>query len=269
MSKIYQGHQARKRFGQNFLHDPQVIHQIVRSIHPTEDDNIVEIGPGLGALTTEILPLCKQLQVIELDRDLAPKLEILCQELGELTVHQADALKFDFQTLVINKQKLRVIGNLPYNISTPLLFHLFKFVSSIKDMHFMLQQEVVKRMAASPGNKSWGRLSVMIQYYCQVEKLFDVPPSAFKPAPKVQSAIVKLVPHSQIPYEAKSLKMLDKVVTMAFGQRRKTLSNSLGKLTSPEHLSHLEIDPSVRAEQLSVAQFVKIANSLDDESFLV
>ena len=232
MNKPLQGHTARKRFGQNFLQDSNIILQIIQCIHPLKTEHLVEIGPGLGALTTQLLPLAGKLQAIELDRDLAPKLERNCRSLGQIEVFQTDAMKFDFYQLYDQSQKLRIVGNLPYNISTPLLFHLFKFAPIIHDMHFMLQDEVVQRMAAAPGNKSWGRLSVMVQYYCEVEKLFTVPPYAFNPAPKVQSAIVKLMPHEQLPFKANDHKHFDQVVTAAFGQRRKTLGNSLSKICS-------------------------------------
>ncbi len=267
MSHKFQGHQARKRFGQNFLHDEAIIQRIIDTIHPLADENLVEIGPGLGALTSQILPRVNKLQVIELDRDLIPKLKFLDLNQTKLIIHQADALKFDFTSLQQNNPaKLRIVGNLPYNISTPLLFHLFKNIEVILDMHFMLQKEVVQRMSAVPGNKSWGRLSVMVQYHCQVEMLFIVASGAFRPAPKVESAIVRLVPHQQKPVTANNPETLDKVVISAFGQRRKTLRNSLGKLLSEDEILSLQIEPSVRAEQLSVAQFVALANLVDEKN---
>ncbi len=267
MSKQFQGHQARKRFGQNFLHDEAVIQQIIDVIHPTPGQNIVEIGPGLGALTSKILPLVDNMQVIELDRDLIPKIQLLDLNKNKLVIHQADALKFDFSTLHDDHtSRLRIVGNLPYNISTPLLFHLFKSIHLIEDMHFMLQKEVVQRMSAIPGNKSWGRLSVMVQYHCQVDMLFTVGSGAFKPAPKVESAIVRLKPHAKMPAVANNAETLDSVVISAFGQRRKTLRNSLAKLICEEEISQLNLNPKHRAEQLSVADFVAISNYIDDKN---
>ncbi len=261
MSKKVQGHQARKRFGQNFLHDPQIIRRIIRSINPLASENLVEIGPGLGAITTQILKLTGKIQVVELDRDIIPKLKIQCVNLGELIIHQADALKFDFASLGTNDQaNLRVIGNLPYNISTPLLFHLFHDITRIKDMHFMLQKEVVQRMSASPGNKQWGRLSIMVQYFCAVEMLFEVDPAAFRPQPKVDSAIVRLVPHKVKPQLADNFSIFEHIVISAFNQRRKTLRNALKKWLSAEDLQQLDINSVLRPEQLTLAEFVKIAN---------
>jgi 16S rRNA (adenine1518-N6/adenine1519-N6)-dimethyltransferase len=186
------GHQARKRFGQNFLHDPGVIERIIRAINPGPDDSIIEIGPGLGALTEEILAVNPGLQVVELDRDLIPVLRTKFFNYPEFRIHEADALKFDFSQLMVDRP-LRIIGNLPYNISTPLIFHLLGQAGVVQDMHFMLQKEVVQRMAAVPGDNNYGRLGIMTQYFCKVQPLFDVGPGAFRPAPKVDSAIVRLV----------------------------------------------------------------------------
>jgi len=267
MKNNFQGHQARKRFGQNFLHDSTVIQQIIAAIHPLPKQNIVEIGPGLGALTAEILPLVDALNVVELDRDLIPKLKLLDLNQRKLTIHQADALKFDFRSLQdSNSAPLRIVGNLPYNISTPLLFHLFNSIEVIEDMHFMLQKEVVQRMSAVPGNKRWGRLSVMVQYHCQVEMLFLVGSGAFRPAPKVDSAIVRLKPHRNKPTAVKSTATFEQVVISAFGQRRKTIRNSLSKLISETDIADLQLNPKHRAEQLSVEDFVKIANFLEEQS---
>lgn len=254
-------HKARKRFGQNFLKDEQVIDQIVNHITPLPGDNIVEIGPGLGAITTRILDRSGHIQVVELDRDIIPKLIINCHHHPELTIHQADALKVNFDELTTTEnQSLRVIGNLPYNISTPILFHLFSFLASIEDMHFMLQKEVVQRMAAEPGSKRWGRLSIMVQYHCQVENLFEVPPQAFTPQPKVDSAIVRLTPYQQKPHLAEDLKLLDKIVVAAFSQRRKTIRNALKKWFASEELLELGIQPTLRPEQLTLAEFVAMSN---------
>jgi len=257
------GHRPRKRFGQHFLHDLHVIQQIIMVINPQANDVMVEIGPGLGAITRYLLPEVQTLHVVELDRDVLGPLRDTCAGLGDLHCHQGDALAFDFRTL--HPGPLRLVGNLPYNISTPLIFHLLDYADIIQDMHFMLQKEVVVRMAAQPGNKDYGRLSVMVQYYCQVDNLFEVGPEAFRPPPQVDSAVVRLLPHRQLPHFAEDVAILQQVVKGAFGQRRKTLSNSLKGLISPEDLTDLGIDPKARAEQLSVAEYVRIANSLVNE----
>ena len=263
MTNIAQ-HTPRKRFGQHFLTDENVINQIVYAISPKPTDNLVEIGPGLGALTTQILPLSKQLNVVELDRDVIAPLQLACKDLGELTVHQGDILQFDFNTLIQPNNPLRVIGNLPYNISTPLIFHLLNYSDDILDMHFMLQKEVVDRLAAKPGKKDYGRLSIMLQYYCQADNLFEVPPTAFTPPPKVDSAIVRLTPYENPPFVANNKKALDDIVRMAFSQRRKTLRNSLKNAISSEELSALDIDPQARPETLSVEEVVRICNNLKE-----
>jgi 16S rRNA (adenine1518-N6/adenine1519-N6)-dimethyltransferase len=257
-------HRARKRFGQNFLHDPGVISRIVASIAPRAGDHLVEIGPGLGAITKELLPRIGIMDAIELDRDLLIPLQTLCAPLGQLTLHAADALRFDFRQLA-QGQPLRVIGNLPYNISTPLLFHLLDQQGGIADMHFMLQKEVVERMAADPGNKSYGRLSVILQYQCRVDHLFDIPPEAFTPAPKVDSAFVRLQPRTMTEVESHSgiandPAWLSSLVTSAFAHRRKTLHNNLKGIATDPQLRACDINPSCRAEELSVADFVRLAN---------
>ncbi len=254
-------HKARKRFGQNFLSDPGIIQRIVNSIAPRTDDNIVEIGPGKGAITALLLEACPKLNVVELDRDLIPILLAQFANYKDFKIHQADALKFDFSELA-QEQALRIVGNLPYNISTPLIFHLLSYHGKVKDMHFMLQKEVVERMAAVPGQKSYGRLGIMVQYYCQVENLFLVPPECFQPKPKVDSAIVRLRPYKELPHPAKDVKLLERVVNVAFQQRRKTLRNGLKQLANAEQLDALNTDISVRAENLSVAQFVALADEL-------
>lgn len=253
-------HQPRKRFGQNFLHDLSVIDRIVSEIHPSPEKNLVEIGPGQGALTVPLLKAAGRLQVVELDRDLIPPLKLQCQPLGELTVHQADALNFDFHHCIQPGKRISLIGNLPYNISTPLLFHLVEQLDCIDEMVFMLQKEVVDRMVAAPGSKTYGRLSVMIQYYCSVEALFEVPPESFFPAPKVDSAIVRLIPYPQPPYLAKDKSRLDLIVREAFSQRRKTLRNSLKKYLTEEDFARAGINPELRAENLSVEAYVQLAN---------
>ena len=199
MTEQYQ-HKARKRFGQNFLHDAGVIDRILRAINAKSSDRLLEIGPGQGALTQGILSSGGQLDVVELDKDLIPILNQQFAGMSNFSLHQGDALKFDFKSLNAAPRTLRVVGNLPYNISTPLIFHLLKNADLIRDMHFMLQKEVVERMAAGPGGGDWGRLSIMVQYHCRVEHLFNVGPGAFNPPPKVDSAIVRLVPHDGLPH---------------------------------------------------------------------
>ncbi len=252
-------HRPRKRFGQNFLHDPGVLTRIVAAIAPQPGERLIEIGPGLGALTSHILSLAKQLTVVELDRDLIAPLKERCAGAGELKIIQADALKLDFCSLQEDKGKIRLFGNLPYNISTPLLFHLFEQIHCIQDMHFMLQKEVVERMVAVPGTKRYGRLSVMVQFYCRAEMLFTVGPGAFHPTPKVASAVVRLIPHPSPPVKVRSSTLFSKLVAEAFSQRRKTLRNTLKQRFSPEQLLEAGIDPSSRAEQLSLEQFARLA----------
>ncbi len=255
-------HKARKRFGQNFLHDHNVIENIVANLQIESGDHIVEIGPGKGALTGSILIPGVPLDIIEIDRDLVALLKQKFEAHENLRIISADALQFDFSSLQKNNEKLRIIGNLPYNISTPLLFHLFENFSCIKDMHFMLQKELVDRICADPGTKKYGRLSVMSQFYCSVEPLFEVAPESFTPSPKVISAIVKLTPHSQPPVQVESLTHFNKVVRTAFSQRRKTLRNSLKSLISEEKIRALSIDPGVRAESISLNDFAKLSNTV-------
>jgi 16S rRNA (adenine1518-N6/adenine1519-N6)-dimethyltransferase len=256
-------HQARKRFGQNFLIDQNIIEKIVAAIAPAPSHNLIEIGPGQGAITGPLLEKCPQLNVVELDRDLIPLLEKKFEQFPGLKIHQGDALKTDFSKFYTNERPLRIIGNLPYNISTPLLFHLLKFNEQILDMYFMLQKEVVDRLGASPGEKSYGRLSVMVQYYCKVHPLFLVPPTAFRPAPKVESAIVQLRPYTTPPHVAKSIPTLSKLVRTCFQQRRKTIRNSLKLFLNTEQLNQLDIDLTLRPENLSVATFVQLSNQME------
>lgn len=264
-AKTHLGHTARKRFGQNFLHDQHIIQAIVAAIYPQSDQNLVEIGPGLGALTEPVAEQVEHLTVIELDRDLAKRLRHHPFLQQKLNVIEADAMQFDFNQLITAEdQKLRVFGNLPYNISTPLMFHLFQYHHLIQDMHFMLQKEVVKRLCASPNSKAYGRLSIMAQYYCQVMPVLEVPPTAFKPAPKVDSAVVRLVPHKQLPYPVKDVYWLNRVCSQAFNQRRKTLRNALSALFSAENLTALHIDLNARAENLSLADYARLADWLAD-----
>lgn len=252
-------HKARKRFGQNFLHDPNIIQRLVSAINPQPDDVMVEIGPGQGALTDPLLARLKHLHAVELDRDLVPFLREQFAGRG-LQVHEADALKFDFQQLM-SGQPLRIVGNLPYNISTPLLFHLISYQEKIHDMHFMLQLEVVDRLAAAPGSKTYGRLSVITQYYCQIDKLFQVPPGAFNPPPKVMSAIVRLIPRQPL-WQANDTALFEYVVRISFAQRRKTLRNNLKQILSNEQLEMLSQDLTVRPEQLSLQDYVALSNEI-------
>ncbi len=269
-SKKHLGHTARKRFGQNFLHDTHVIQNIVAVICPQKDQFLLEIGPGLGALTEPVAEQIDRLTVLELDRDLAERLRHHPFLHQKLNVIETDAMQFDFaqlyasEKLAEEQQKIRVFGNLPYNISTPLMFHLFKFCDIIQDMHFMLQKEVVKRLCAAPNSKAYGRLTIMTQYFCQVMPVLEVPPSAFKPAPKVDSAVVRLIPHQQLPHAVKDLYWLNRVTAQAFNQRRKTLRNALSTLISPENLTALSIDLNARAENLSIADYARLADWLAD-----
>lgn len=258
-------HKARRRFGQNFLNDTNIIDRIVRSINPKQDDNLIEIGPGQGALTAPLVESCPQLQAIEIDRDLIPGLLAQFAKYPKFHIHKQDALAVDF-TQFAERGPLRIVGNLPYNISTPLIFHLLSFNTVIQDMHFMLQKEVVERLAATPNNKNYGRLSIMVQYYCQAELLFEVPPECFQPKPKVDSAIIRLIPHKTPPYEAENIAVLTELVQKAFQQRRKTLRNSLKQWLSLEQLDKLvdlgDIDIGLRPENLSVHDYVTLSNQI-------
>lgn len=263
-NKVHLGHTARKRFGQNFLNDQRVIDCIVSAINPLPSDHLVEIGPGLGALTEPVSAKIDSMSVVELDKDLVERLENHPVLSKKLTIHQGDALAFDFSKLAKPGQRLKVFGNLPYNISTPLMFHLFEQADIVENMHFMLQKEVVARMAAEPSDKAYGRLSVMTQYYCEVEHLFDVPPTSFQPQPKVDSAIVRLTPHSTLPHTSNDYSVFENIVKTAFQQRRKTLRNSLKSLLSTISEDRLPASISLtsRAEELSVKDYVDIANLL-------
>ena len=251
-------HQARKRFGQNFLVCRGTIGNIVDAIAPRRGDCVVEIGPGLGALTEPLLERLDHLHVVEIDRDLIARLRDRFPP-ERLTVHEGDALDFDFGSIGTD---LHVVGNLPYNISTPLLFHLAGFAASVRDMHFMLQKEVVDRMVADPGTADYGRLSVMLQYRFAMERLFIVPPGAFNPAPKVDSAIVRLMPKPAAALDARDEALLAKLVLAAFGQRRKMLRNNLRELVDEAGLEAVGIKPTARAEELAVADYVRLANAL-------
>ena len=251
-------HKARKRFGQNFLVDERVIADIIRAIHPEPADNMVEIGPGLGALTRPLLKKLNHLHVVEIDRDIIARLESDYPK-DKLIIHAGDALKFDLAQL---PAPLRVVGNLPYNISSPLLFHFAGYADRISDMNFMLQDEVVERMVAEPSTPEYGRLSVMLQYRFHMEKLLDVPPESFRPSPKVDSAIVRIIPLPASEVLVRDEKLFSAIVATAFGQRRKTLRNTLKNYLDKCGLEQLGIDPQLRAENLGVEEFARIANFL-------
>lgn len=254
-------HIARKRFGQNFLVDSAIIDAIVRAINPQRSDLLVEIGPGLGALTEPLLAKLDHLHVVEIDRDLIARLKKQHQP-ERMSIHEGDALAFDFGSLGAG---LRLVGNLPYNISTPLLFHLAQYAGQVRDMHFMLQKEVVERMVAAAGDSENGRLSVMLQYRFHIDWLIDVPPESFDPAPKVQSAVVRLIPRAQEELNAISEATLARVVTAAFAQRRKMLRNNLKGILSDADFAALALDPTRRAEDLGLADYVRVANYLEEK----
>ncbi|NRB22768.1 16S rRNA (adenine(1518)-N(6)/adenine(1519)-N(6))-dimethyltransferase RsmA [Shewanella sp.] len=261
-NRVHLGHTAKKRFGQNFLTDHNIINRIVGAIAPDNDHVMVEIGPGLGALTEPVAESIDKLTVVELDRDLVARLQEHPTLKHKLEIHQGDALNFDFSQLIEEGKELKVFGNLPYNISTPLMFHLFEFAEHIKNMHFMLQKEVVLRLSATPGTKAYGRLTVMAQYHCQVMPVLEVPPRCFTPSPKVDSAVVRLVPYKQKPWPCKDVEFLRRMTTTAFSMRRKTLRNNLKHMISDEEFLGLNIDSSLRPEQITVEQYVSMANML-------
>jgi len=249
-------HVPRKRFGQHFLVDESAIAAIVAAVAPQPRDLLVEIGPGLGALTLPLSALLDHLHVIEIDRDIVSRLRAALPT-GRVTVHEGDALRFDFSAL---GRRVRVVGNLPYNISTPLLFHLAQHAGAILDIHAMLQSEVVARMVAEPSTSAYGRLSVMLQYRFEMERVLDVSPVAFRPAPEVESAVVRLIPHARLPHPARDETMLAKIVTAAFGHRRKTLRNALRGSFAAADFEQLGIDAGLRAQDLPVAEFVRLSD---------
>jgi 16S rRNA (adenine1518-N6/adenine1519-N6)-dimethyltransferase len=270
-------HKAKKKFGQNFLVDEQIIGDIISAICPEPEDNMVEIGPGLGALTRPLLKKLNHLHVVEIDRDIIARLEHDYPQdnppnplfkggatlKSKLTIHAGDALAFDIATL---PAPLRIVGNLPYNISSPLLFHFAAHAERIRDMHFMLQNEVVERMVAEPSTPAYGRLSVMLQYCFQMEKLLDVPPESFRPEPKVDSAIVRMIPLPASEIAVRNEKLFAAIVRTAFGQRRKTLRNTLRGYLDEMDFEKLGINPQLRAENLAVADFIKVANYVDERA---
>lgn len=255
-------HIAKKRFGQNFLTDQAIIASLIEEINPKYDEVIVEIGPGFGALTKPLLAKINHINVVEIDRDIVTWMQNEYSK-NSLTIHNIDALKFNFWTL---GESIRVVGNLPYNISTPILFHLIDNLACIIDMHFMLQKEVVERMVAEPSTPAYGRLSVMLQYHLQMEYLITVPPESFDPAPKVESAFVRCVPYNIKPFVAKDEALFSKVVLAAFGQRRKTIRNTLKDFLNDDDFIRLNLDPQLRAENLSTQEFVAISNYISSKS---
>ena len=255
------GHAPRKRFGQHFLADPHYVGKIVDAVDPQRGDNVVEIGPGLAALTGALLARAGRISAIEIDRDLAARLRARFAA-DRLALHEADALAFDFATLGPN---LRVVGNLPYNISSPLLFHLATYETRLRDVHVMLQREVVARMTAVPSTPDYGRLSVMLQARFRVTRLFTVPPGAFRPPPKVESAVARLVPLGETKPAIDDEVLFAKIVAAAFGQRRKTLRNALAGIGDEALLRAANVDPGARGETLAVVDFVRLANALTGE----
>jgi 16S rRNA (adenine1518-N6/adenine1519-N6)-dimethyltransferase len=252
-------HIAKKKFGQNFLKDAAIIHSIIQSINPLPNDLLIEIGPGLGALTKPLLEKTNRLLAIELDRDIVSWMENQYSK-KNITIFNEDVLNFNFNQF---DQKIRIVGNLPYNISTPILFKCIDNILNIKDLHFMLQKEVVDRMIAIPSSPEYGRLSVMLQYYFAMEHLVDVPKASFEPEPKVESSFVRLIPYEQYPFIANNLEQFARIVKEAFSQRRKTIRNTLKSFISENDFEKIGINPQLRAENLSVSDFVKISNYLD------
>lgn len=251
---------AKKHFGQHFLHDPQVLERIVRTVNPKPGDHLIEIGPGRGALTRLLLPKVDRLVVVEIDRDVIAPLKAACANSPKLEIHMGDALEVDYTTLVPDGAPMRLVGNLPYNISTPLLFHLLEYTARVRDMHFMLQKEVVDRICAEPGSDDYGRLTVTIAARAEAADLFHVGPGAFNPPPKVDSAVVRLTPRPA-PFELLDLHAYDRLVTAAFSQRRKTLANGIRQWLTAAQIEAVGIEPGIRAERLAPAEFARLANA--------
>jgi 16S rRNA (adenine1518-N6/adenine1519-N6)-dimethyltransferase len=265
MSERLEGHRARKRFGQNFLHDAHWIGRIVAAIDPLPGQTIVEIGPGQAALTRELVRAAGQASAVEIDRDLAAWLRTQFTP-QQLTLIEADALTYDWSALATAQGPLRIVGNLPYNISSPLLFELVGIADRVSDQHFMLQKEVVDRMVAAPGSKTYGRLSVMLQARYRLRKLFDVPPGAFTPAPQVTSSIVRMIPKPAAELPTVDAAVFARVVAAAFGQRRKTLRNALASVLDEASIRDTGVDPGVRAETLDLPAFVRLAQAAADST---
>ena len=258
-------HIAKKRFGQNFLVDEAVISNIFNCLNVTSSDNVLEIGPGLGALTNRLVNLCKNLFVVEIDKDIIPKLKNKFDNLSNFTLFNQDILEFSLDEnifkLLKTDEKLKVVGNIPYNISTPIIFKFIEQIDKISDINFMVQEEVADRLTSPPGSRNYGRLSVMTQYFCRIEKLIVVDASSFSPKPKVSSAFIKFTPHSVLPNKAKNFNTFGKIVGLAFNQRRKTIGKIFKDIISKEALTQLNIDVSVRPENLTIAEFVKISDN--------
>lgn len=257
-------HRPRKRFGQHFLHDAGVINRIIDAIQPGQQDLVVEVGPGEGVLTHQLVQRCGRLHALEIDRDLAAALQQHYSDQATVTIHQVDALKFDLCSIAGADQAIRLVGNLPYNVSTPLLFHFMRHARCVVDMHFMLQKEVVDRLVARPGNKIYGRLSVMIQMLCDTEQLFDIGPGAFRPPPKVWSAVVRLRPRSQPLISQPQVPVMEQLTQQVFSQRRKTLRKSLQGRVTAEALEQRGIDSSRRPETLTLEEFVVLLDLYSD-----
>ena len=255
---------ARKRLGQHFLHDPFIIDKMIRAIAPEQHDLFVEIGPGLGALTIPLLGRLDQLHAVEIDDRLARQVAANKEAKDKLLLHRADALKFDFGRLADKQRPLRVVGNLPYNISTPLLFHLLSFKPAISDMHLMLQKEVVDRMTARPGGKEYGRLTVMLSAWTQIEACFDIGPGAFNPPPKVWSSLVRVTIRSAPLFVIEDEAAFARTVARLFSMRRKTVRRSLKGQLTPEQIEALDIDPGARPEVLEPSQFAQIAHAANE-----
>jgi len=254
----------RKRFGQHLLIDKDTIATIVQTINPSPQQCICEIGPGLGAITLLILKKVSAMHAVEIDRDLSKELLEKCKDIGNLTLHQADVLKFNFNDIASTNQSIRLIGNLPYNISTPLLFHLLQFSHAIIDMHFMLQKEVVDRITATHGSSEYSRLSIMVQSYYKVESLFEIAPHMFSPPPKVTSSFMRLLPGSAVQDKINDRSLFNKIIEVAFQQRRKTIKNSLASIASNNELQQASIDPSQRPQEISIQQYINLANQLSN-----
>lgn len=257
---------AKKHFGQHFLHDTSVIEKILLAITPKLGEPTVEVGPGRGALTLPLLEAIGELDAIEIDIDVIPHLQTLCAKAGELRLHRQDVLKFDFEKLSQQRGPLRVVGNLPYNISTPLMFHVLANRAGVRDCHFMVQKEVAHRIAAAPGGREYGRLSVMIQYACAVTLLFNVKPGSFTPPPRVDSSVLRLVPYTQPPFPAADEAWFATLVNAAFQKRRKTLRNALKQWVTVEAIESAKLDPTQRPETLSVRDYVRLSNSTSPET---
>ena len=254
-------YRAKKRFGQNFLCNDAIIHAIIKSIGASSVDSVLEIGPGLGVLTSILQPTVKSLDIIEIDRDLCQHLHKTLGHHANLHLHEQDVLKVDFASFFADfTQKLKVVGNLPYNIATEIIFRLVKFADNIHAMYFLVQQEVAKRLCATPGNKAYGRLSIMVGLYCEVDIILNVPPEAFSPAPKIQSSFIRLRPHDKPKYHIDNLELFSKLIKQAFNQRRKKISNALKGLVDEKILNMANIDINFRAEDISIEQYVRLSN---------